>query len=240
MPNQMKETLQEELPFRSRGGKRRGAGRTRRGPRRGVSHRQRPGLSRRHPVHVTLRVVPEVGRLRRRSCYRVVREALVTSRERQLDRFRVCHVSIQGNHLHLLVEAEDRQALSRGMQGLAISCAKGINRTLSERTGVRRRGRVFADRYHAEILEHPQRVRHCLAYVLNNWRRHREDVEHRWRVDPFSSGRTFNGWADATTPWVQIRDGEELLMVWFPRTWLLAESWKRHGSISPWERPGPK
>jgi len=205
-----------------------------------VSHRRRPVLSRHHPVHVTLRVVPEVGRLRRRRCYQVVRKALETSRAQQFDRFRVCHLSIQGNHLHLIAEAEDQRALSRGMQGFAISCAKRLNARLGSSTDKPRRGRVFADRYHAAVLKHPQQVRHALAYVLNNWRRHREDDGARWRVDPFSSARTFDGWADATAPWIRIRDGEELLMVWFPRTWLLAEGWRRCSPISPWERPGPK
>ena len=225
------------MSFRTWGGKRRGAGRKPRG-RRGVRHVRRPAVSPHEPVHITLRVVPEVGRLRRGKCHQAVREALKTSVKRQLGRFRVCHISIQGNHLHLLAEAEDRQALSRGMQGFAISCAKHLNARLGHGKKPRR-GRVFADRYHAETLEYPQRVRHCLSYVLNNWRRHREDAGRSWRVDPFSSGRTFSGWTDASAL-IELRPGEEPLMVWFPRTWLLREGWQRYGPISPWERPGPR
>jgi hypothetical protein len=34
---------------------------------------------------------------------------------------------------------------------------------------------VFTTRYHAEIIDTPRRARQCLAYVLDNRRRHRED-----------------------------------------------------------------
>jgi REP element-mobilizing transposase RayT len=54
---------------------------------------------------------------------------------------KVVHFSVQGNHLHLIIEAEGRGALSRGMQSLAVRIAIGLNRPS------RRNGTVFADRY---------------------------------------------------------------------------------------------
>ena len=81
--------------------------------------------------------------------------------------FRICHYSVQGNHVHLIVEADDRHVLSRGMQGFGISCAKQINRVLG-----RRKGQVFAERYDATVIEHPKQVRNTLAYVFNSWRKH--------------------------------------------------------------------
>ena len=74
-------------------------------------------------------------------------------------------------------------ALARGMQGLQISAARHVNRAAG------RKGTVFADRYHAEIIDNRRQARHALAYVLNNWRRHdehRKAVARTWRVDPFS------------------------------------------------------
>ena len=47
---------------------------------------------------------------------------------------RIIEFSVQGNHLHLIVEAENSDALSRGMQGLAIRIAKALN-SLMERAG---------------------------------------------------------------------------------------------------------
>ena len=240
----MRAGRQQEIQFPARekqparGGKRPRAGRKPNGLRAGVSHMRRPELSHRHPVLVTLRVVPEIGRLRRRDAYRAVRQALATSLIRQRGRIRICHISIQGNHLHLIVEADDKRALSRGMQGFAISCAKHLNQTLRPSGAEPRKGRVFADRYHAAILDGPRRVRHALSYVLNNWRRHREDLGSRERLDRYSSGAAFGGWSDGARP-VPIGPRDELLPVWYPQTWLLREGWRRGGEVSPWDRPGP-
>ena len=75
---------------------------------------------------------------------------------------RLTHYSVQGNHLHLIVEAAGERALSRGMQGLCIRIAKGLNRTMQ------RKGKVFADRYHAHILRTRAEVRNAVRYVLQN------------------------------------------------------------------------
>ena len=60
--------------------------------------------------------------LRRGQVLRTVRAALVGGAARA--GFRLIHFSVQGNHLHLVVEAVDKIALSRGMQGLAVRIAR--------------------------------------------------------------------------------------------------------------------
>src|SRR5215212_9341890 len=99
---------QETLEYRKapgkRGGRRKGAGR-KRGKK--VQHLARPTLNGRTPVHVTLRLLPELGRLRRRDQYRAVRHALARAAHR--DDCRICQYSIQGNHLHLIVEPGSKQ-----------------------------------------------------------------------------------------------------------------------------------
>ena len=57
--------------------------------------------------------------------------------------FRIVHLSIQRTHLHLIVEARNRTALSKGMQGFLISAARGINAALSRRARRPQRGCVF-------------------------------------------------------------------------------------------------
>src|SRR5437588_5930572 len=91
----------------------------------GVPHLSREAISPRHPVHVTMRVQSGVGYLRAYWRARLLEDAF---REARL-RFgmRIIHYSIQGNHLHLLVEVDSAESLSRGMQGLAIRVAKGLN-----------------------------------------------------------------------------------------------------------------
>jgi hypothetical protein len=130
----------------------------------------------------------------------------------------------------MVCEADGRRALTRGVQGFKISTAKKLNKVRG------RRGRVFADRFHEEPLTTPTQVRNCLAYVLNNWRRHKEDRDAVSRVDPYSTGMWFTGWAEMQ---FTVPDGLEVLPSAPPRTWLLNEGWKLGGPpISLFEVPG--
>jgi REP element-mobilizing transposase RayT len=232
-------------PRKSRGGKRRGAGRPPKGPRAGAPHKKRPVLHARHPVHVTLRAVDAVGSLRRRHVYHAIREATITTARRE--DFRIVHASIQRTHVHLLVEAKDKAALARGMQGFQISAAKQLNRAISKRRpGPRRRGSVFPDRYHAEIITSPTQARHALAYVLLNWRKHKEDQSepmNTWRVDWFSSAVMFPDWAEyGDDEWCLWRGppSYDPLLVFKPQTWLLREGWKKTGEISCHDVPSAR
>ncbi len=239
-PPQQPAQLEMALP--TRGGRRRGAGRPPRGKRSSERHKKRPEHNPRHPVHVTLRVVADVSPLRRRDIYAQLREATIVTARRE--DFRIVHMSIQSNHVHLIVEADHAEALSRGMQGFSISAAKRVNATITERTGVRRTGKVVADRFHARPLASPRSVRHALAYVLNNWRRHGEDragVARTWKADPFSSGAVFPDWKELEgSPFLwPLRSTYHPLIVFRPRTWLLAEGWRKfHPPISVHEVPG--
>ena len=182
---------------------------------------------------MVLRVIGAVGNLRRRFTYRAIREATLTTARRE--DFRIVHVSIQRTHIHLLVEAQHKQALASGMQGFQISAAKHLNAAISHgKPGPRRRGTVFPDRFHAEIITSPRQARHALSYVMNNWRKHQEDLRapmSGWMVDWFSSAAMFPGWAeygDAPFFW-RAPPTYEPLVVYQPRTWLLREGWKVHG-----------
>jgi REP element-mobilizing transposase RayT len=207
----------------------------------GASHQAREAFKPSEPVHVVLRVVRDVAGLRRAAIYHAIREATLVA-ARNAERFRIVHVSIQKTHVHMLVEAEGRTALAKGMQGFSISAAKQINRALVGEDGKRRRGRVFSDRYFAEVIRVPRQARHALAYVLNNWRKHHEDrgtKSSTWLVDPFSTGALFSGWKQLEGKLVMwpIREGWLSMFVWLPRTWLLVEGWRRHGLIDGREVP---
>jgi putative transposase len=230
--------------FKKRGGKRRGAGRPPNGKRAGSPHKERPFLHARYPVHVVLRVISAVGSLRRRCVYRAIREATLTAARRE--GFRIVHLSIQRTHVHLLVEANDKRALASGMQGFQISAAKHLNAAISKgKPGARRRGTVFPDRYHAEIITSPRQARHALSYVLGNWRKHQEDRAapmSTWTIDWFSSAAMFPGWAEYGEEAFLWRGPEtyDPLVVYQPRTWLLREGWKKTGAISCREVPSAK
>ncbi len=184
------------------GGRRKHAGRKPKGDRALVTHDGRPALAARFPVHVTLRVLPRVWNLRSRRGFRVLRAALSAGG----DRFgmRVCEFSIQGNHVHLVAEAADAPALSRGMQGLSIRIARGLNQMMETS------GKVLADRFHARILRSPTEVQRVVCYVRDNRDRHRA----RWgslltgsAPDPYSSASRDHG-----------------VVLPAPHTWLLARA----------------
>jgi REP element-mobilizing transposase RayT len=232
---------QVEMVFKTHGGKRRGAGRKPKGQRRGASHDARPEHDPRHPVHVTMRVVGSASGLRRRDIYVAVREATIVTARRE--DFRIVHLSIQRDHIHLIVEADSRCALSKGIHGFSISAARQINKAITARGGDRRTGRVIADRYHSRPLTSPRAVRNAIAYLLGNWRHHGEDrapMARTWKVDPFSSGAVFFDWKeleDSPVLW-PLPPTYHPLIVFRPRTWLL-QSWPRfHPLISVYEVPG--
>jgi REP element-mobilizing transposase RayT len=162
-----------------------------------------------------MRLVPAIYNCRRQRMFLVLYRALRSARER--NQMRICHYSVQSNHLHLIVEAPNAEALARGMQGLAVRIARRVNRHMG------REGTVFKDRYHARALKTAWQVRIALRYVLLNARKHSQSQ--RWQrecllaetstvaamerfraapfpvgpkhcphIDPFSSAVWFAGW----------------------------------------------
>jgi REP element-mobilizing transposase RayT len=247
----------------TKGQPKRKPGRKPKGKRAGSPHKARPELKPRFPVHVVLRVVDAIGSMRKRHMYKALREATLAVAKRELNysetgAFRIVHISIQSNHVHLIVEADHKMALSRGMQSFQISAAKHLNRALSVRSlrvglaykqamATRRRGTVFPDRFHQEIITNPTQARRTLAYVLNNWRKHREDqsaLSRTWKVDPFSTGVLFEGWRelDEAQFYLPYRETYLPLVVYLPKTWLLREGWRKAGlgSVPFYEVPSAK
>jgi len=174
---------------------------------------RRPDLVARHPVHVTMKVQPGIGYLRAYRRAKVLEEAFREARERY--GVRIIHYTIQGNHLHLLVEAESSAALSRAMQGLAIRIAKRLNALAG------RGGGVFADRYHVRALATRREVANAVRYVLGNYRHHTQEyLPPKWD-DPFSSAR-----------YARRAPGEDAPVV-EPKTWLLRVGWRLEAAGSP-------
>jgi len=164
--------------------------------------------------------------LRSQATLRALREVFGAAKDRL--GMRLVHFSIQSNHIHLLVEANGRNVLSKAMQGLSVRIARRLNR-LWERAG-----RVFADRYHDHVLKTPAEVRNALSYVLNNARKHGRKLKQL--LDPFASGRWFDGWKEG----VPAR-GEAESPVAKAGTWLLGLGWKRaRRPISAREVPKPQ
>jgi REP element-mobilizing transposase RayT len=141
-----------------------------------MPHVVRPLLAKRFPVHVTWRINREVWSLRSGRFFQVLKSVMYAGAK---PGFRVVHYSFQKDHIHLIVEAVDKTALSRGMQGLGIRVARAVNILM------RRSGNVVSDRYHANILTNPTMVRNARRYLLTNAFKHYRIVG----PDPFASQR---------------------------------------------------
>jgi putative transposase len=181
------------------GGARAGAGRPKTGNA-GVSHLQRAAIDERHAQHVTLRVKKGVWNLRAKRCYRHIREAFAGSRDRGHRGFRLVHYAVQGNHVHLICEADDKAALASGINGLCVRMVKRLNPVM------KRRGRMFADRYHVRALRNPTETARALAYVCTNAQKH---------------GLIRRG-QDACSSWGTSEPPTKK-----PRSWLLRIGWRR-------------
>ena len=145
---------------------------------------------------------------------------------------RLTDCTVLSNHLHFIVELDPtapdapgkdlppkqaaKQILARGVRGLLIRIAKGLNRLWG------RKGRVFADRYHAAPKTTPRAVRNAKRYVLFNAHRHFG----LRGIDDFSSGPWFDGWSRPVRPPLGPSPFAE------PRTWLGRVGWLRHGRIA--------
>ncbi len=162
-------------------------------------------------------------------------ELLHEQQKRRGASFRVPHFSIQRDHLHLIVEADDGE-LTSGIRSFLIRFARKLNRLFG-----RKKGKVWGDRYHRRDLASPTETRNALIYVLNNDAKHglrKASTSGPANIDIFSSGPLFDGWCVPTTrityavPWPDMR----------PRTWFLREGWRRKGGgpVDPRKTPGPR
>ena len=101
----------------------------------------------------------------------------------------------------------------------------------------RRRGTVFADRYHDRILKSPREVRNALRYVLGNGKKHAaegREVRVTQAIDTFTSAPWFDGFREAFT----VRGIEAMPRpVTAARTWMLTIGWRRLGLLSVHELP---
>ena len=219
-----KKPKQLELALKQWGGARKGAGRKpKNGHAAGVQHRSRGSLSASHPAHVTMKLKSGLPRLRNPDEYEALRTAFTRGKERF--GLRLTHYVVLNDHIHLVVEAADRDSLRRGIQGLAVRIARALNKLW------RRNGKVFADRYHDHVLRTPREVRNALAYVMHNAKKHEAEgrmVRQPHAIDRFSSAPWFDGFVERIT----VRGIDVTIRpVANARTWLLTKGWRRHGLL---------
>jgi putative transposase len=237
---------QLDLAFEARAKARRRAGRKPGNGRGFVRHRPREAHAATHPVHIVLR--SKFRPLRSQFVFPTLRSALAKAARARAG-FRIVQFSVQHDHLHLIVEARDNTALSRGMQGLAIRVARQVNRL------VNRHGKLWADRFFSRALNSPRAVKNALGYVLNNFRKHATRAARAFRIDPYSSAPYFNGFRELrgrapcelpasrslplAPPGVPPPEIPAEIPIVSAKTWFARSGWRRAGLIAFTER-GPE
>ncbi|MFT5287089.1 MAG: REP element-mobilizing transposase RayT [Planctomycetota bacterium] len=130
-------------------------------------------------MHVTVKLQGGIPNLRQKH----VIEALECCFSKAKDRFEfeLNAYTVMSNHFHFLVYVHSNEALRRGMQGLNIRIARTINRLFD------RKGKVFADRFHARVVRGWNAIKKALRYVVQNARKHQVSIPAgQW--DRYSSG----------------------------------------------------
>lgn len=211
------------------GGKRKGAGRVNKSGT--VSHAKREDVNFKLPLNLTLRLRKGLPNIRQKGILKLFQACC--RRSKRFD-FHVLQFSLQSNHIHLIAEAKDNEALARGMQSLASSFAKQLKVImLSWKKAVSWEGAVFAGRYHLRKILNPTQMKNTLKYVLLNWVKHSEYIEH---MDDFSSCRAFRQWKELLGRDFRLLIAMEAkntphdpepMGVSPPRSWLAREGWLR-------------
>lgn len=136
------------------GGRRPGSGR-KRIQSAGVAHRARDVVNGKTPLHINFKFRKTI---RNKQTLKLLKRALIKARSQGLC---IIHFSFQSNHIHLIVEAESNQILTKGMRSLTVTFAKGL-----------RMGRVQIERYHLHVLRSINETRNAVRYVLFNKQKH--------------------------------------------------------------------
>lgn len=130
----------------------------------GIRHTSRPLLKRAASLHLTIKVLRNKAEIKNKSVLKLLKHAIQRAR---LQGLKVIHYSLEYDHVHLLIEADNNASLGKGMQALGVTMAKGINRLK------RLKGAVYKHRYHFRQISSPRQLKYVMNYIFKNGMKHR-------------------------------------------------------------------
>lgn len=142
---------------------------------RGIRHIARDEIKRSTPLHLTIKINREKAGLKNKSVLKTLHDSIKKAR---LIGLRIIHYTLEYDHVHLLVEADNNEILGRGMQSFGISFSKGINKIK------KLKGQVFKTRYHFRKLKTPKEIKNAINYILGNALKHKKACS---IVNPYNS-----------------------------------------------------
>lgn len=147
------------------GGRRTGSGRKRIHSA-GVAHRAREKITKRTPAHVNFKYSLPI---KNKDFLPILKRGILNSRKKGL---RVIHYSVQSNHVHFIVEADNNEILTAGMRSLTVTLARGIDK-----------GKVQLEYYHLHVLKSRMETWNAVRYVVFNEQKHTGQR----KIDSYSS-----------------------------------------------------
>jgi hypothetical protein len=91
---------------------------------------------------------------------------------------RVIHFTLEYDHVHLLIEAENNLILGKGMQAFGVTFSKALNRMRKIK------GTVYKHRYHFRKIVGARQLKNVLNYIFNNGLKHQTAKS---LINPFNS-----------------------------------------------------
>lgn len=161
----MKKERPLSFKISSHGGFREGAGRKRQNEIE-LPHVAREKIDARTPMHITLKMCAEVPGIRTPQFLNSFTAGVERAKSKGL---RVQQFSIQEDHIHLVAECDDNDALTKGLASLSASIVWALRKVFGFF------GRVFASRFHMNAIRVPRLMRNTLRYVLTNRHHHTGD-----------------------------------------------------------------
>lgn len=129
----------------------------------GIRHTRRPLLKKPSSLHLTIKIEKQKSHLKNKTILAILKRAILNARKQQL---RVIHFTLEHDHVHLLIEAENNRVLGKGMQAFGVTLSKAINR-LKKLTG-----QVYKHRYHFRKITSSRQLKNVMSYIFRNGMKH--------------------------------------------------------------------
>lgn len=140
-----------------------------------IRHTERPIFKKARSLHLTIKVRENKADIKSRRLLKALHHAIKRAR---LMKLKIIHYTLEFNHVHLLVEADNNSTLHKGMQAFGISFSKAINRSK------RLKGTVYKHRYHFRQICSSRELKNVLHYIFHNGIKHGRTNS---LIDPFNS-----------------------------------------------------
>lgn len=141
----------------------------------GIRHIKREKFYKSRSLHLTIKVRENKADIQNKRILKALHHAIIRAR---LKKLKIIHYTLEYNHVHLLVEAENHHVAHQAMQALGISLSKAINKIK------RKTGTVYKYRYHLRKITGLRDLKNVTNYIFNNGIKHKRT---RTQLDPYNS-----------------------------------------------------